>query len=322
MGAMSRLRHGIRWRADRLLGRVESRLSRVPGIRWLLIPHLYHGPLSHSEKVIRLMRDGSCMDESYWAGMLRKYAHMVDKGLHSGDFSKGRGKTAYSLAKEALAHIGPEARSTDAVVAWAAERIRLYETFQSSESPTGVSGQYQEAACSYESLLDVMTTRRSIRRYVERPVQREVVERIAAVVDLAPTSCHRQPARICATNNPDIVRECMHLHIGAACFTDIYAPLYLAFCADARLYTLPDELFSPVIDVSLGVQNCLLAAHALGLSLTPLRWAYQGQWQEERLREILGIPAYCQVIVGVVGGYPDGGAETPVRKRPELVLKE
>jgi hypothetical protein len=82
----------------------------------------------------------------------------------------------------------------------------------------------------------------------------------------------------------------------------------------------PNEVALPYIDVSLGVQNCALVAHALGISLTLLTWAQQVDWQEHELRRLLDIPVHFQIIVSAAGGYPDRGVDVPVRKTKELFL--
>jgi nitroreductase len=306
------------------------RLSKIPGavlrrlmawrcLRWLFVSHLYRKPIAHSELIIVLIGKMKNLDESYWVGKVRQFAHVVDKGLHRGDFTNGHGVSAYQAAKGALARIQSQETLTDPLVQWASEKVCLYEQFQNGQAKR-LQAEYVATECSYGNLIDAIKTRRSIRRFTEKPVEDEVIEKIASVLDWAPTSCHRQPGRVYASNNPDIVRQCLILHAGAGCFTDIYAPLLLSFCADSRLYRMPDELAIPFIDVSLGIQNCLLVAHSLGLSLTPLIWAYQGEWQERELREILSIPAHYQIILSAVGGYPDGGTQLPPRKRQELFI--
>jgi hypothetical protein len=151
-------------------------------------------------------------------------------------------------------------------------------------------------------------------------VDDKVVESITDVLDWSPTSCNRQPGRVYVTNNPHIVQQCVRLHQGAACFTDIRAPLFLTFCADPRLYDMPTEVAVPYIDVALGVENCVLVAHTLGLSLTLLTWALHSDEQDRELRRILDIPRDLQIIVSAVGGYPNGGAQVPARKRKELFI--
>lgn len=307
-------------RMNKIPGAVMRRLMGLRCLRWLFVSYIYRKPIAHSETTIALMRNEDNLDESYWTGKIRQFAHVVDKGLHRGDFSKGHGSTGYKAAKNALSCLQThKGLSQDPLVQWAAEKVCQYEQLQNGQGAR-IQAEYVTTKCSHEDLVDAIKTRRSIRRFTEKAIEDDVIKKIASVLDWAPTSCHRQPGKVFATNNPDIVRQCANLHVGASCFTDIYAPLFLTFCADSRLYRMPDELAIPYVDVSLGVQNCLLVAHALGISLTPLIWSYQGEWQERELRKIFSIPEHFQIILSTVGGYPDGGAQVPPRKRQELFI--
>lgn len=298
---------------------ILKRLMGLRYLRWLFIAHIYKKPIAHSEAIIKHMKKADNLNDTYWAGKIRQYAHVVDKGLHRGDFSKGHGISGYRAAKDALSRIQKQKWISDPVVQWAAKKVDLYEQFQNDRTAR-IQAEYVATKCSYDELIDVIKTRRTIRNFTEKIVDEDVIDKIASVLDWAPTSCHRQPGIMYASNDPNIVRKCVHLHAGAACFTDIYAPLFLVFCADARLYDMPNELAMPYIDVSLGVQNCLLVAHTLGVALTPLIWSYQGEWQEQKLRKIFSIPKYYQIIFSAVGGYPNGGAQVPQRKLKELFI--
>lgn len=300
---------------------IRTILSPLAGnrlLRKVFAYYFYRKWIVASETAFALRKNEKQLDDSYWVGMLRKYAHIVDKGLQRRDFSRGRGTRAYDQAKTALSHIQSHQTLEDPSVKWAVDKIRDYEEFQSGTLRTPKQN-YAKTVCSYGQLLNVIKTRRSIRSYRNMAVSDELVHKITEVLDWCPTSCNRQTARVYAANNPKLVRECVQLHTGAACFTDIYAPLLLVFCADTRVYG-PNEVGLPYIDVSLGVQNCTLVAHTLGISLTLLTWAQHMDWQERELRRLLGIPEYIQIIVSAVGGYPDRGVDVPARKKKELFL--
>ena len=303
----------------KLVGSAASPLWANRYIRALFAYHLYRRWIARSEATVALRRRPEALDEPYWMGKLRQYAHVMDKGIHRNDFSQGHGTAAYQLATEALSHLRSSAALSDPSVAWATRKIRQYEELQSGKGTRDTSV-YVRTVCRYEALVDAIKTRRCIREFLDRPVEDQVIDQITDVVDWSPTSCSRQPARVYATNNPALVRTCVALHHGAACFSEIYAPLFMTFCADTRVYDMPGEMATPYIDVALGVQNCLLVAHTLGLSLTLLSWAFHSDAQEQALRKLFGIPGYLEIIVSTVGGYPRGGAEVPARKAKELSI--
>jgi nitroreductase len=303
----------------KLLRMVTQFFLRSRCIRTLFFYVLYRKWISNSEAIIALRRKEDTLDESYWMGKLRHYAHVVDKGLCRRDFSKGHGTKAIGMATEALSHITSAEGLNDPMVQWAASKLKEYHDFQNGKYHE-IDRQYIQTTCDHAQLLNAIMTRRSIRNFIDKPVSDEVIHLITDVIDWSPTSCHRQPARVYASNRPDIIQKCVQCHAGAACFTDIYAPLFLTFCADLRLYDMPMELAMPHVDVALGVQNSVLVAHSLGLSLTLLTCASLEGWRERELRKVFGIPSYFQIVVSAVGGYPDGGIEIPVRKKKELFI--
>jgi len=306
-------------RSKELLWALYGRLVMNSWTRRLLERCSYLKMITQSEAIIALRKREDKLDEFYWRGKLRHYGHALDKGLHRGDFSRGRGKRAYGLVKDALSHVSSKEGRRDPSVVWAARRIEQYEDFQTNES-AGIVAAYIKTTCRHDDLLDAIRTRRSVRQYLDRPIDDETIKKIASVLDWSPTSCNRQPGRVYATSNPDLVRKCTTLHRGAACFTNIYAPMFLLFCADARLYRMPVEWAMPYVDVALGVQNCVLVAHTLGISLTLLTCATLGKRDERNLRKMFGIPKYFHIVVSAIGGYPNAGAEVPVRKNTELFL--
>ncbi|OPZ82932.1 MAG: FMN reductase (NAD(P)H) [bacterium ADurb.Bin429] len=249
---------------------------------------------------------------TYWLPLVRKYAHILDKGLQRCDCAPGHSTQIYQRAKEALSHIPTAMLSQDASLQWAAETISCYEQLQTGCHATAPAP-LTPTVCMPTTLLDAMVTRRSIRQYTDTPVSPETVMRIAEVINWVPTSCNRQPARIFATVDPELTRACASTCKGATCFTKPI-PAFLAFCADIRAYTWPVEYGLPYVDVALGMQNCCLMAHALGASITLLSWAQCSAEEERRLRACLEIPDHYQIIANGILGYPARGVTTPARK--------
>jgi nitroreductase len=168
-------------------------------------------------------------------------------------------------------------------------------------------------------LLEAIKARRSIRQFRDEPVDVHTVEAIVEVVNWSPTSCNRQPAKVFATNSPSLARSCLATCQGATGFSE-FVPCFLSFCADPRSYWLPRELELPLMDVSLGVQNCCLMAHSQGLSLTLLSWANHTDDDERVLRDLLAIPDHFKIVVNGALGYPEHDVPVPLRKPIESTL--
>jgi hypothetical protein len=255
---------------------------------------------------------GDGLDDEYWAAVLRKHAHILDKGLQRQDCEPGHSVAHYTDALEALKHIQSAEMRDDPSVKWAVQRLEQYDALQqgrfsrpSMEPPAG-------DAKSYELLLQIIKQRRSVRSFQDRPVDRQTLQQVVESANWAPQSCNRQTVRVFAATDSDLVQACARTCRGATCFSG--RACFLCFAADLRPYHLPEEMWLPMVDASLCAENCCLIAHTLGLSLTMLTWCQSDQEDEVQVRHLLGVPWYYRIVVNGLMGYPKGLGETPARK--------
>jgi len=285
------------------------RVLRRPAI----VPGTYRHLVREFEYAAELVANRGCLDDNYWCAVLRKQAHILDKGLQRLDREPCHGACAYRQAVEALGMIEGGAARCDPSVRWAVQTIRRYERLQEEGAVDCADPPNEDLSHLHDGLVRVIRSRRSIRRFGDRLVEDGVLHRIATGLDWSATSCNRQPACVFVTNDPVLARECSTTWKGVTGFGESI-PAFLVFCADLRPYSMPQEALLPTLDVALGVQNCCLMATVLGLSLVLLSWALHTEPEEERLRTLLGIPRHYQIVVGGALGYPECGAQVPERK--------
>ncbi len=253
------------------------------------------------------------MDDEYWAAVLRKHAHIIDKGLQQGGREPGHSAGVYAAALDVLHRIESPEMKDDPSVQWAIRKLEQYDSLQQGHSFQERAELIASNGDSYRHLLETIKGRRSARDFVERPVDHDTIRQVVEVVSWAPQSCNRQTTKVFSTNDLNLVRECMSTTAGATCF-GAYVPCFMSFCADLRPYSLPNEIWLPYVDVSLGVQNCCLVAHALGLSITLLSWCQSKPPDDVKLRRLLSIPDDFVIGCNGVMGYPNGLYEAPARK--------
>ena len=271
------------------------------------------------EKNKELSMKDELHDDEYWATQLRKYAHIIDKGLQRCDSEAGHSKEFYNLALDALSKITSSLILNDPSVLWAKEKLKQYEELQMQPSchPVQIPNGVQRDACPI--IINAIKERRSIRIYSKTLIPDELVHRIAEGASWAPSSCNRQATKIFATIDPNSAKKCMATCSGATGFSD-FIPCFITFGVDMRSYILPQEHYLPVIDAALGAQNCCLIAHSFGLSLTFLNWTHQTRDDDLNLRSILNIPAHYQIVLNGTIGYPKVLSEVPARKDISQVL--
>ncbi len=295
-----------------LVRRVARRLPR----RWLrlwsrptLAPAYCRALTSDIEAVFDLDQQSAWKDDAYWAMVLRKHAHILDKGLAACDFRPGRGLDHRAAAQEALGNIRGPAWRADPSVEWAEDRIRRHGAdapYATTPPPTPLTE--GDAA----RLLGWLKARRSVRVLDARPVPIETLRMIATAANWVPSSCNKQALRVFAASTPELAAQCAATCKGATCFSQPL-PCFLAFAVDLRAYVMPEEAWLPQVDAGLAAQNAALAAFGLGLSLTLLSWCQSSRADEARLRTLLGIPSFCRIVLNGALGYPAAAAEAPAR---------
>ncbi len=291
----------------------------LPG-RWLrtlrrptVLPGYYRRFADQIERVIDLQKDPARFGDDYWAAVLRKNAHILDKALHRPDFEPGHSAPYYAQAKRALARISPEHAAKDASIEWAKRKLREYELRQRAPGSRPAVYPMELPRDASKVLWDLLRARRSVRTFAERDVEHDTIRRIAEAANWAPSSCNRQTVAIFATTDKRLIDVCTSTCAGATCFSGP-VPCFLSFCADLRPYWLPQEMWLPMVDVGLAVQNCCLYAQTLGLSITLLSWAQSTTRDDAILRRALGIPPHFVIVVNALMGYVEHVTEPPARK--------
>jgi nitroreductase len=162
-------------------------------------------------------------------------------------------------------------------------------------------------------VLDAIKTRRSVRKYQNRPVPDELVDKLLAAAMQAPSARNQQPWQFAIIDDPKILAEIPAFMPNAAMAA--HAPLAILICGDLSLETSPGYW---VVDCAAAAQNVLLAAHGLELGAV---WCgvYPREPRMDGLRRLLGLPENVVAHSLVVLGYPAEQLPPVNRYKPERV---
>lgn len=147
-----------------------------------------------------------------------------------------------------------------------------------------------------QSLLDIMYSRRSIRRYIEdKAVEHDKIIMLLKAAMAAPSACNLQPWEFIVVNEKDTLnklKDCIDINNGR----NYNAPAAFVVCGNTS-YLLWEG--TGEMDCSAAIENILLAATALELGAV---WI--GAADGDAIRSLLDIPAHVAVISVVFFGYP------------------
>ncbi len=151
--------------------------------------------------------------------------------------------------------------------------------------------------------MQTILSRRSVKSYLDRPVEKELIEKIVEAGMYAATGRNLQSPIILAITNRQVRDELSKINaeiMGAAGDPFYGAPVVLVVLADKNCRTR-------VYDGSLVMGNMLLAAHDLGLGACWIHRAKETFEREEgkALLKQLGIEGEYEGIGNCVLGYPE-----------------
>jgi len=153
--------------------------------------------------------------------------------------------------------------------------------------------------------IDLILSRRSIRRYENKDIPEEVLQQILETGRQAPSAVNRQPIHFVVVNDRDILKNlCDNL---ITRFVK-YAPVAIVGCADIK--SLLTGKWA-VVDATIAMQNMVIAAWTLGIGS-----CWIGACNEEKVKNLLKIPDKWKVVALVTLGYP---AEHPKPKKKKPI---
>lgn len=164
-------------------------------------------------------------------------------------------------------------------------------------------------------LLEGIYTRRSIRQYTDRPVEREQLIEIIRAGIWAPSGLNNQPWRFVIIKDGEVRKELAKL--------TKYNFVIEKASACIAVFIDKSAMYNEVKDhqaMGACIQNMLLAAHGLGLGAV---WLGEILKSATAVRMLFGLPEEMEIMAVVALGHPVQQNRTSHRKDvPEVLLKE
>ncbi len=168
-------------------------------------------------------------------------------------------------------------------------------------------------------LMEVIKSRRSIRRYEEKDVPDEVLNQLFEAVMWTPSWANTQCWELIVVKDRD-TKEKLQETISKgnpATKAMVSAPVVIALCGKlesagyyhGQVTTKFGDWF--MFDLGLATQNLCLTAHNLGLGTVIV-----GLFDHDRAKEILAVSPGYELVVLIPLGYPAKEPRAPKRREP------
>lgn len=170
--------------------------------------------------------------------------------------------------------------------------------------------------------IEAIRTRRSIRRFSDKPVEDDKLTAVLEAARMAPSWANSQCWKFVVVKEQALREKISELSFVEAVFAPIgykanpakkglaEAPVVVVACADPSKSGVLWNQHYYMTDIGIAAENLMLAAHVLGLGSV-----FVGIYDEEALKTLLGIPASIRIVGLFPLGYPrDEKKEGPPRK--------
>ena len=181
---------------------------------------------------------------------------------------------------------------------------------------------------------EAIYSRRSVRQYEDRPIDKAVIDELLNAAVQAPTAMNTQPWAFAVIQDAatlkdisDKSKSLMLQIIGDNPEFTKYREIledpnyHIFYCAPALVVILakPNISPEPSIDCTLAAQNLMLTAHSLGLGSCWIGFAY-AYLNTEEAKQTLGIPSDYNAIAPLIIGYPAGDLPVVEKNAPEVIF--
>jgi len=174
-----------------------------------------------------------------------------------------------------------------------------------------------------EKMLELITSRQSDRKYSNKPIDKEQLNRIIEAGRMSPSACNAQPWKFIVVDDPVLIEKLAEAAsaktLGMNSFVAQAMAIIVIVREKANLSskiggTIKNKDYS-LIDIGIASGNICLQARAEGLGSCMIGW-----FDEDRVRKILGIPKNKRVLLTITLGYSLSDQRTKRRKPLEEVV--
>ena len=172
-------------------------------------------------------------------------------------------------------------------------------------------------------MLGLMKARQSERKYLDKPVEKEKIERITEAARLSPSACNGQPWHFIVVDDPALRDE-----VAAATESVVLrmngfvreAPVLIVVVREksnltSRAGDLIKQKDYSLIDIGIATGSMVYQAAAEGLGTCIIGWV-----DDRKIRKVLGIPSSRKVELVITVGYTDNRLRKKSRKPPGDVI--
>jgi nitroreductase len=170
---------------------------------------------------------------------------------------------------------------------------------------------------------ELINQRQSVRKYQNKPVEIEKLEKLIEAVHIAPSACNSQPWKLIIVNEPDLKNEVANATISKAISFNKFAleaPVIVVLVMEkaklvAQIGGRIKNREYPEYDIGIAAEHFCLQATELGLGTCMIGW-----FDQKRIQKLLNIPRNRKIGLLITLGYAP--EDYKIRKKIRKPLDE
>lgn len=164
-------------------------------------------------------------------------------------------------------------------------------------------------------VMEAIKTRKSVRSFLDKPIEEEKLETVLEAARLAPSASNRQEWRFIVIKDKSTREKLAEAANGQSFVAE--AAVVIVACAEGVDHVMSCGQLCYPIDVAIALDHITLAAVELGLGT-----CWIGAFDEAKVKSLLGIPDKIRVVELMPLGYPaDPAAATKSRMAMSDIIR-
>ena len=161
------------------------------------------------------------------------------------------------------------------------------------------------------NILPEIVNRKSIRKYTDKDITDEQIAELIEAARLAPSGHNKQPWDFMVVRSKELREKISALDHDQKWM--LTAPVFIVCIGDEK-YRGDGDMIRVIRDSAIATEHILLQAEHMGIATCWTAW-----YEQDDMRELLGLDEHCFVIGIVTVGYAD--ENPPARPRRKLDYK-
>jgi len=163
-------------------------------------------------------------------------------------------------------------------------------------------------------VMKTLETRRSIRKYLPKPIEKEKLAKIAEAFRLAPSARNGQSWKLLIVTDPAVKKKIQEASPSKAEWITGADAVLVGICSTQNVMTNGHRV--DTTDVSIAMTCAMLEAHELGLGT-----CWMAYYTEPEMRTALGLGEDMSVVAIMPTGYADESPEFRGRKDASEIIE-